>query len=155
MTRIEHANLVVKDIDASLSFLQTALPDWQVRGQGQMNWRGHPRRWLHFGSDDDYITLNDGAVGENRELDGLTPGLAHIGIVVDDLNSVQQRLEAAGYPVDIEGAAHPHRRNLYFLDPAGFQFEFVEYLSAHASEKNLYGGEIGRPTRNPKSIGKD
>ena len=57
------------------------------------------------------------------------------------------RLQAAGYPVDIEGAAHPHRRNLYYLDPAGFQFEFVEYLSDEPAERNLYGGEIGSPIR--------
>jgi hypothetical protein len=28
--RLEHANLVVSDIDLTLQFLQTAFPDWRI-----------------------------------------------------------------------------------------------------------------------------
>ena len=40
MIRLEHANLVVKDIPATLDFIQTAFPDWKIRGQGEMTWHG-------------------------------------------------------------------------------------------------------------------
>ena len=138
MIRFEHANLVVTDIAATLDFIQTALPDWRVRGQGRMEWHGKPRRWLHVGDDDYYLTLNDDGDGANRDLTGHTPGLAHLAFVVDDLNGVIERLEAKGYRIDIAAADHPFRKNVYFLDPAGFQFEFVEYLSDDPHERNRY-----------------
>ena len=34
MIRLEHANLVVKDIQPTLEFLLTAFPHWRVRGRG-------------------------------------------------------------------------------------------------------------------------
>ena len=153
MTRIEHANLVVQNLDATLSFLQIAMPDWQVRGRGKMTWRGRPRQWLHFGNAEDYITLNDGAVGDNRDLEGDSPGLAHLGFVVPDLTALHQRLQSAGYQVDIEGPEHPFRRNLYYLDPAGFQFEFVEYLSRRDDERNSYDRDTGSQPRRPARTG--
>lgn len=138
MPRFEHANLVVTDIPATLEFIQTAIPTWRVRGQGQMEWHGKPRRWLHVGDDDYYVTLNDDGEGTNRDLTGHSPGLAHLGFVVDDLDTVIERLEAGGYQIDVEGADHPFRKNVYFLDPAGFQFEFVQYLSEDPKERNSY-----------------
>ncbi len=138
MIRFEHANLVVTDIAATLDFIQTALPHWRVRGQGRMEWHGKPRSWLHVGDDDYYVTLNDDGEGGNRDLTGHNSGLAHLGFVVDDLDGVIERLEAKGYQIDIEGADHPFRKNVYFLDPAGFQFEFVQYLSDDANQRNRY-----------------
>lgn len=73
MIRLEHANLVVKDISATLDFIQTAFPDWKIRGQGEMTWHGKPRRWLHVGDDDYYLTLNDDGEGKLRDLSGHTP----------------------------------------------------------------------------------
>ena len=138
MVRFEHANLVVDNIETTLDFIQTAFPHWTVRGQGNMEWHGKPRRWLHVGDDDYYVTLNDDGEGENRDLTGHKPGLAHLGFVVDDLDGIVGRLEAKGHRIDIQGPEHPFRRNVYFLDPAGFQFEFVEYLSDDAGERNRY-----------------
>ncbi|MBO6837741.1 MAG: VOC family protein [Alphaproteobacteria bacterium] len=138
MQRLEHVNLVVKDIAATADFLMTAFPDWRVRGTGTQTWHGKPRHWSHIGDDDTYITLNDNGEGENRDLAGHNPGLAHIGFEVDDLDAVLARLLGAGYEIDIDGFDHPFRRNVYFVDPAGFQFEFIQYLSEKPEEKNRY-----------------
>ena len=142
MVKLEHANFVVKDIEATLDFILTAFPDWRVRGGGDMKWYGKPRRWLHVGDDDYYVTLNDDGEGENRDLSGHQIGLAHLGFVVDDLDAVIARLKAKGYRVDNDGAEHPFRRNVYFIEPAGFEFEFVEYLSDDPKERNLYDTEL-------------
>ena len=138
MIRLEHANLVVHDILATLDFIQTAFPGWKIRGQGEMTWYGKPRRWLHVGDDDYYLTLNDDGEGENRDLSGHAPGLAHLGFVVDDVDGIIERLEAKGYRIDVELAEHSFRKNVYFVDPAGFQFEFMEYLSDEPGERNRY-----------------
>lgn len=141
MTRVEHVNLVVRSIEETLTFLEHALPEWSVRGAGPGTWFGVERRWVHYGTEDFYITLNDGARGEGRNLRGITPGLAHVGIVVGSVDDVRQRLVAAGYPIATIGADHPHRKTIYFIEPSGTEIEFIEYLSEEASERNQYGGE--------------
>jgi len=138
MVRFEHANLVVHEIEKTLKFLQIAFPSWEVRGQGEMQWQGRNRRWLHVGNEDYYITLNDGADKNNRFLKGHSAGLAHLGFVVDDLEPLIERLEKNGYQIDVSLAEHAFRKNIYFIDPEGFQFEFVQYFSEHAHERNTY-----------------
>lgn len=138
MVRLEHANLVVEQIEPTLDFLLTAFPEWSVRGEGEMTWNGRPRRWLHVGDEDYYLTLNDRADSASRDLSGHSAGLAHIGFVVDDVKSLVRRLTDKGYQIDVEGQDHPYRRTFYFRDPAGFQFEFMQYLSEKPSERNSY-----------------
>ena len=144
MPKIEHVNLFVTTIEPTLDFLQTAFPEWRVRGEGGGEWAGAPRRWLHIGDDDFYLTLNDftpgvGArAGRQRERDSTGLGLAHIGFEVASLDAVAARLQKAGYAPHHQGESHPHRRNLYFLDNEGLEFEFVEYLSDVPAERNLY-----------------
>jgi len=143
MNRLEHVNLVVKEIQPSLEFILTAFPEWKVRGEGRGEWAGEARNWLHVGDDDYYLTLNDGAQGAIRDLKGINPGLAHLGFVVEDVEAVIERLNAKGYNVDILGRDHPYRKTVYYIDPNGFQFEFMQYLSEEAKLKNQYGGESG------------
>lgn len=138
MPKLEHVNLVVTDIDPTLNFLQAAFPGWRVRGEGRDEWSGMPRRWLHIGDDDFYLTLNDFGRGRQRDLSSAEPGLAHIGFEVASLEEVVGRLEKAGYRAHHHGEDHPYRRNIYFIDGEGLEFEFVEYLSHKPAEKNLY-----------------
>ena len=151
MVRLEHANLVVKDIQPTLDFLLAAFPSWSVRGEGDMTWgKGENainRHWLHVGDDDYYLTLNDNAQGEIRDVRSVQPGVAHLGFVVDDLAGIIGRLAQKGFTIDIQGRDHPFRKTVYYNDPAGFQFEFLEYSSDRAEEKNMYGGESGDITR--------
>ena len=93
---------------------------------------------MHVGNDDYDITLNDGAKEKNRPLKGHSVGLAHLGFVVDDLEGVISRLQENQYEIDVNLASHAYRKNVYFLDPEGFQFEFVQYFSELSHEKNTY-----------------
>lgn len=137
MLHLEHINLVVNDIPATLAFYQAALPHWQVRDQGEGAWNGKPRTWLHFGDDYQYLTFNDNGEGSPRDLLGHQPGLAHFAFVTNNIDAVIERLEAAGYAVDKDGADEPHRRNVYFIDPNGIEVEFVQYLSDLPTQRNL------------------
>jgi len=143
MVRLEHVNLVVIDIEPTLHFLLTAFPKWNVRGRGEGTWGSTKRCWVHVGDDDYYITLNGQAKGQIRNINGITPGLAHLGFVVDDLDKIIERLTNSGFEIDIVGRDHPYRQTIYFCDPAGFQFEFIQYNSVKPEEKNMYGGESG------------
>ena len=137
MLYLEHLNLVVKDIPAALTFYQAAFPHWRVRDSGESEWYGKQRNWLHFGDDYQYLTFNDDGNGNNRDLTGHQPGLAHFAFVTGNIDAVIERLAAAGFPVDKDGADEPFRRNAYFIDPDGFEVEFVEYLSDVPEQRNL------------------
>ena len=133
---LEHLNLVVKDIEKALAFYKAAFPHWRIRAQGQAEWYGVERKWVHFGDDFQYLTFNDDGSGENRDLSGHQPGLAHFAYVTDNLQAVIDRLDAAGFKVAKPGADNRFRKNVYFVDPDGFEVEFVEYLSDLPSERN-------------------
>jgi len=137
MIHLEHVNLVVSDIDASLAFYRAAFPHWRVREYARGEWSGKPRTWLHFGDDYQYLAFGDNGEGDNRDLGGHQVGLAHIAFVTTNLEALTARLEAAGFTPAKSGADEPYRRNIYYIDPAGFEVEFVQYLSDVPAERNL------------------
>ena len=138
MLHLEHLNLVVNDIPQTLSFYQAAFPHWAVRGGGQNDWYGKPRSWVHFGDDYQYLAFNDNGVGENRDLKGHQVGLAHFAFATNDIKGVIARLQEAGFEIAVDGAEDKYRKNVYFIDPNGYEVEFVEYVSDIPSERNRY-----------------
>ncbi|GAB58111.1 VOC family protein [Rheinheimera nanhaiensis] len=134
---LEHVNLVVADMDAMLHFYRAAFPHWRIRDEGHGEWYGKPRKWLHFGDDYHYLALSDHGEGLNRKLEGHSVGLAHFAYVTNNLAAVINRLQSAGYAIAKPGATEPYRKNVYFIDPAGFEVEFVEYLSDLPQQRNL------------------
>ncbi len=133
---LEHLNLVVRDIPETLAFYKAIFPHWRIRSQGQAEWYGVERKWVHFGDDHQYLTFNDDGTGENRDLSGHQTGLAHFAYVTEDLKAVIDRLVTAGFEVAKVGADNRFRKNVYFIDPNGFEVEFVEYLSDLPAERN-------------------
>ena len=57
--RLEHANLFVRDIDATIRFLQAAFSEFRIRFDGR---DPHGVRWVHIGTDDTYIALSQATV---------------------------------------------------------------------------------------------
>lgn len=138
MMKLEHLNLSVEDIPRALTFYRAAMPHWAVRGQGRSPWNGKMRTWVHFGDDYQYLCFNDNGEGGNRDLSGHTTGLSHFAFCVDDLDAVIKRLESAGFCIDKPGNPSQFRNNVYFMDPDGFEVEFVEYRSDLPNERNQY-----------------
>jgi catechol 2,3-dioxygenase-like lactoylglutathione lyase family enzyme len=135
--RLEHANLHVKDLDAVLRFVRTAFPEFRVRGQGR-SWSG--ARWVHVGDDDSYLALYQASqpAAEPWVPYAGRPGLNHLGYAVDDAEALRKRLAAAGYTESTVPNAHPHRRRVYFYDPDGNDWEFVQYLSDDPALRHDY-----------------
>ncbi len=135
---LEHANITVSRIEPVLQFLQAALPSWQVRGEGRMDWFGKPIRWLHLGSAQHYIALQEGGEGQPVHWQSHAVGVKHLGIVVPDLAALQARLRAAGHEPDHPGGRHPHRQSLYYQADDLVQIEFMQYLSDDLAQRNDY-----------------
>jgi catechol 2,3-dioxygenase-like lactoylglutathione lyase family enzyme len=134
--RLEHANISVRDIDGMIRSLQTAFPEFRVRGEGITR---ESARWLHLGTDDTYIALSESRAepGSFRPYSGV-PGVNHLAYVVDDVEALRQRLAAAGYKDSTPPNDHPHRKRQYFYDPEGNDWEFVQYLSSDPAERHDY-----------------
>ena len=135
--RLEHANLVVRDVEGMLAFVRTAFPEFRIRSQGKTP---QGARWLHVGTDTTYLALNE-ATREPREpwipYTG-RPGLNHLGYEVDDVDALRERLRAAGYHDSTVPNRHPHRRRVYFHDEEGNDWEFVQYATDDPALRNDY-----------------
>jgi len=135
--RLDHANLIVRDLDEMIHFLRTAFPEFRVRAEGS-TWRG--TRWVHVGTPEVYLALSqatEAAVERWIPYAG-KPGMNHLGFEVDDADAVRERLQAAGYEDSTVPNAHPYRRRVYFHDREGNDWEFVQYLSDDPTERNDY-----------------
>ncbi len=127
---LEHANLSVLDIDATVRFLLTAFPEFSVRGGSPSD---DPNRWVHVGTDESYIALS-------RRSDTGHPSsfFNHVGFVVTDADELKQRMLSAGYREGYRAESHPHRKRVYFLDDEGVEWEFIQYMSDDPRDRNDY-----------------
>ena len=128
-TRLEHANLAVRDVDEMIRFLRTAFPEFGVRGEGKT---GQGNRWVHLGTENTYLALNE-ATKEPAERwvpYGGRPGTNHLGYEVDDAEAVRTRLVSAGYTQSTVPNKHPHRTRVYFYDP-GHHGQDIHQLEGH------------------------
>ena len=135
--RLEHANIIVRDIDATIRFLQAAFPEFRIRFEGK-DLRG--RRWVHIGTNDSYIALTQSTVEPEERWKpyvGL-PGINHLAYEVDDVDALRDRLRSAGYQDSTVPNNHAYRRRVYFYDPDGNDWEFVQYLSDDPAKRHDY-----------------
>ena len=132
--RLEHANLSVHDIDAIIRFLQTALPEFRIRRDMT---EADGSRWVHLGTEETYIALNQAKclLGATRKGSPLN----HLAYEVAGVETLRSRLRQAGYEENaLVPNTHPYRKRLYFYDPEGNEWEFVQYLSNDPAKRNDY-----------------
>src|ERR1043165_8437633 len=102
---IEHVNLTVSQPERSAKLLEN-LFGWQVRWQGPARDGG---RVIHVGDATNYLAVYAGpGMGEGRNWEKGVP-LNHVGIQVDDLDAVEQRVIAAGLVPFSHGDYEPGR----------------------------------------------
>jgi len=138
VTKIEHLNITVPDIDDAIKFIQIVAPDFKVR----MDVKPHGSyRWAHIGNDEYYFALQESHLdSEPRKPRKAYKnfGINHIALVVEDISKVETQLINAGYKRSIDTPTEEYRKRLYFFDHSGFEWELVEYSSKNPSEKYLY-----------------
>jgi catechol 2,3-dioxygenase-like lactoylglutathione lyase family enzyme len=119
---IEHVNITVSQPERSARLLED-LFGWHVRWQGPARDGG---RVIHVGDDANYLAVyaEPGSAGD-RDWEKGVP-LNHVGIQVDDLDAVEQKVIAAGL-VPFSHADYEPGRRFYFMDWDGIEFEIVSY----------------------------
>jgi len=137
---IEHANITVASIQEAQRFLSTAFPEFRVRGGGYLHDDESLGQWVHFGTDESYLAIQQNSTHSHRTDTTYTnDGINHLGFVVADMDELLGRMAAAGYKATAASALDgEHRRRAYFFDDNGFEWEFVQYLSDAAAQRNHY-----------------
>ncbi|MDE2488086.1 MAG: VOC family protein [Alphaproteobacteria bacterium] len=118
--RLEHVNVTVADPEAAAKLMGDIF-GWAVRWDGPSMAGG---RSIHVGADDYYLALYAPPGGARSYPKGQP--LNHIGVEVDDLESIETRVVAAGLRPFNHGDYAPGQR-FYFLDPNGIEYEVVSY----------------------------
>ena len=135
--RLEHANLVVRDLDVEIQFLQTAFPEFRIRSD-QTDPDGS--RWVHIGTHETYIALNQATVEPAEKWTPYMgqPGVNHLAYEVDDAEALRDRMLDAGYEESTPPNSHPYRKRVYFMDPHGNDWEFIQYLTDDQEKRHDY-----------------
>lgn len=136
VTRIEHVNITVPDINEAIRFLKLVAPDFDVRIDEKP---ADSYRWVHIGNDQYYFALQEPHLDAEpkRQLGSYKNyGVNHVALVVSNLHEIELKLESAGYKRGIGTPVEKYRKRAYYYDHAGFEWELVEYLSNIPSERN-------------------
>ncbi|MEL6677828.1 MAG: VOC family protein [Pseudomonadota bacterium] len=121
---LEHANFTASDPDGFAAIL-CDLFGWEVRWAGSAMETG---RTVHVGGPASYLAIYSPAGTPEAGPDTYVTrgGLNHIGVVVDDLDAVEEKVAAAGFTPKSHGDYEPGRR-FYFEGPEGIEFEVISY----------------------------
>ncbi len=124
MTGLEHVNVTVAD-PVAMAALLCDLFGWQVRWQGPGMTTGHT---VHVGTKDNYVALFSYGDPDDPGQDSYrTRGaMNHIGVVVDDLDAVEERVKRAGFDT-VNHADYTPGRRFYFRESNGVEIEVVSY----------------------------
>lgn len=121
--RIEHINLTVRDPERAAAAMH-AIFGWEIRWQGPAAKGG---RTIHIGSHEQYFALFTGRTELYTDaMFAKGQPLNHVGVEVDDLDSTEARVIAAGLIPFNHDNYDPGRR-FYFFDADGIEFEVVSY----------------------------
>ena len=123
---LEHVNFTVPDPDRTADWL-CALLGWQIRWRGEAIHGGHT---VHVGSPDSYLAIYTGPDRNPQPGQGSSysrvAGLNHVGLVVDDLDAIREKVVSLGFS---PGEVHDYEpgRRFYFRDENDIEFEIVSY----------------------------
>ncbi len=123
-TFLEHVNATVSDPTQTAQML-VDLFDWHIRWEGESIHGGHT---IHVGNDTSYVALYKPPALTTKDYQNYytVGGLNHLGIVVDDLEAVEKRVNEFGLKTHSHADYEPGRR-FYFHDKDGVEFEVINY----------------------------
>ncbi|MBU3002986.1 VOC family protein [Paraglaciecola arctica] len=122
--RLEHINLTVSNTNNTAAILGDIF-DWQIRWQGPAKDNGHT---IHLGGNDTYLALYSHKDKHYSTNDHKTvTKLNHIGIVVDDLAKIEQRVIAKGF-IPYNHADYEPGKRFYFNIEDNVEIEVVSYM---------------------------
>ncbi len=134
--RLQHAGLVVSDLERSRRFYSEALGLEEVPRPPNFTFAG---AWFRSGDDELHLLAEVDTTGEAGQADpgaGAAFGLTHhLAFEVDDLETACRRLAEAGVP--LTGGPMPRGdgvTQVFFRDPDGYVLELFEWTDEDQSD---------------------
>ncbi len=132
---VEHVQYECSDLNI-LGKFYAEIFDWEIRGSGTENAIGRTYDWIHVGTQNTYIAFR--TPYNNLEYDPNSRSYGdHLGIVVDDINQIKNRLEILDVKF-IQKGNHPYRERIYIRDPDNNEVEIIQYKSQDMKKRNDY-----------------
>jgi catechol 2,3-dioxygenase-like lactoylglutathione lyase family enzyme len=125
MAQLEHVNLTVSDLHRTAAWMKQIF-GWKVRWEGEvLGGAGHT---IHIGTEDAYLAIYTPRETKAPAKSTYTQrgGLNHVGVTVDDIDSCEERVKAAGFTPGKHADYEPGQR-FYFDDHDGIEYEVVSY----------------------------
>ncbi len=123
MANLEHVNITVSDPKATAAVL-IDLFGWKIRWEGAGMKSGYT---VHVGTDTNYIALfSFGDPKDPVDSYHTNAALNHIGITVDDLEVMEEKVKSMGFEPHSHADYEPGKR-FYFHDKDGVEYELVSY----------------------------
>ena len=121
---LEHTNYTVADPKATAQWM-CDLFGWKVRWEGESRSQGTS---VHVGTDTHYLALYaEGTPDKSGEDTYQTVGgLNHIGVVVEDIAAMREKVLQAGFTPGEHYDYEPGQR-FYFDDHDGIEYEIIQY----------------------------
>ncbi len=137
---LEHINITVRDPQITAARL-CALFGWKIRWSGNAINNGYT---VHVGGKNSYLAIycKGSPIRQNTSSYSRIGGLNHIGMVVNDLDKVERKVEKAGFETYSFGDYEPGRR-FYFRDPDGIEFEVISYQPKFSNWKHDFFKRLG------------
>ncbi len=133
--RLQHAGLVVSDLERSRRFYAEALGLEEVPRPPNFTFAG---AWFRFGDYELHLLAEADTTSEAGQADagaGTAYGLTHhLALEVDDLDAACKRLAEAGVP--LTGGPIPRGdgvTQVFFLDPDGYVLELFQWTGEDQS----------------------
>jgi hypothetical protein len=140
-TYLEHYNVTVSDIDYATEFFLTVFPDFEIRGEGNIqevqDGVEYNTKWRHVGTPTHYLAFQ--STPNNMPLKGdYNVYFNHLGFVVDDMDDTLSLFARMGYDKVRLDDTHPFRIRAYIYIFDGLILELVQYKSQVPAEMNDY-----------------
>lgn len=127
---IDHIQLDVANIEESQDFYKRVF-DFEIKEVGIRAFQ----RWMILGSKSHlYLCMHENAAGKGLPNHGLK--ITHFGVIVDDFDTVLDRLVQHGVSLFPDYHVQYHSsRSVYFLDPNGYKIEISEHIGGGIDTK--------------------
>ena len=124
--RLEHVNVTSPNPQKTANWMQKVF-DWSIRWEGETQDNGYS---IHIGDTVSYIAIYKLGlkIAPYQRSYAMSGHVNHVGIVVEYLDEIEQRVRFVGFEPHMHADYEPVRR-FYFYDDTGLEIEVVSYNS--------------------------
>ena len=124
--RLKHVKVTSPNPQKTANWMQKVF-DWSIRWEGETQDNGYS---IYIGDTDSCIAIYKPRlkIVPYQRSYAMSVHVNHVGIVVDDLDELEQRVRSVGFEPHMDANYEPGRR-FYFYDDTGLEIEVVSYNS--------------------------